>query len=139
LARKTTGFDIVRRMGLALPGVEEGTTWGAPCLRVNGRMFTCIPTHRSAEPDSLAVRIDFRERDELIAAEPETYYLKDHYVSYPCVLVRLSRIHPDALRDLLAASWQFVASKTTRRGRATQSRAASAARSGRRPGPLRST
>jgi hypothetical protein len=114
LARKTIGFDLVRKIGRALPDVEEGTSWGAPCLKVNGKMFTCIPTHKSAEPNSLAVRLDFADRDELIAAEPDTYYLKEHYVNYPCVLVRLSRVHPDALRDLLGASHRFVASR--RRG-----------------------
>jgi hypothetical protein len=36
-------------------------------------MFTCVPTHRSAEPDSLAIRLDFDQRDELIAADPATY------------------------------------------------------------------
>ncbi len=138
LARKTTAFDTVRKMGLALPGVEEGTSWGSPCLKVNGKMFACIAIHKSAEHNSLAVRIDFRERDELIAAEPETYYLKDHYRNYPCVLVRLSRIHPDALRDLLGASWRFV-SKTTPRARATKSRAVNAARSTRTPGRPRSS
>jgi hypothetical protein len=33
-------------------------------------------------------------------------------VNYPAVLVRLSRIHPDALRDLLGAAWRFVTAKT---------------------------
>jgi hypothetical protein len=95
-------------MGLELPGVEEGTSYGAPSLKVRGRMFACRPTHRSAEPNSLAVRVDFDQREELMAADPDTYYLKDHYVNYPCVLVRLSRVHQDALRDLLLMAWRFV-------------------------------
>ena len=49
-----------------------------------------------------------------MAADPDVYYLKDHYVNYPCVLVRLSRIHPDALRDLLGMAWRFVTAKTLR-------------------------
>jgi hypothetical protein len=47
----------------------------------------------------------------MIAAEPDVYYLKDHYVGYPCVLIRLSRIHPDALKDLLQSSWRFVSAR----------------------------
>jgi hypothetical protein len=82
-------------------------------------MFACVPSHRSAEPDSLAVRIDFDQRDELIAAEPDTYYLKEHYVGYPCVLVRLSRIRHDALKDLLLIAWRFV-STTSGKQRATR-------------------
>ena len=101
-------FDVVRKMGLELPGVEEGTAYGTAALKVHGKMFACLPTHRSAEPDSLAVRIDFDHRAQLIAADPDTYYVKDHYVNYPCVLVRLSRVHQDALRDLLLMAWRFV-------------------------------
>jgi hypothetical protein len=101
-------FDAVRRMGLALPGVEAGTAYGSPALKLRGSLLACVAINKSAEPGSLAVRVSVDQRDELIAEEPETYYLTDHYVNYPVVLVRLSRIHPDALRDLLAASWRFV-------------------------------
>lgn len=84
----------------------------SPALKVRGKLLTCLPIHRSAEPDSLAVCIDFEQRAELLAAAPDTYYLTDHYVNYPVVLVRLSRIHLDALRDLLGMAWHFVIAKT---------------------------
>jgi hypothetical protein len=93
--RKTTTFATVQRLALTLPGVEAATSWGAPAFKVGGKMFACAAIHRSAEPDTLVVRMDFDERDELIAADPETYYLKEHYVNYACVLVRLKRVHPD--------------------------------------------
>ena len=112
---KKITFDTVREMGLALPDVEESTMYGAPALKVGGDMFACVPSHKSAEPDSLVVRIDFDQRDEMLAADPKTYYLKDHYVGYPCILVRLNRVHPDALRDLLSAGRRFVLSRTKRR------------------------
>jgi hypothetical protein len=80
--------------------------------------------HRSAEPGSLAVRIGFEERAMLIATDPDIYYLTDHYVNYPVVLVRLSRIHPDALRDLLNAGWRFVTAKAGKRRRTVRSRRA---------------
>jgi hypothetical protein len=105
-------FDTVRRFALELPDVEESTAYGSPALKVRGKLLACIPVHRSAEPDSLAVRIDFDHRAELLAAAPDIYYLTDHYVNYAAVLVRLSRIHPDALRDLLGMAWRFVTAKT---------------------------
>ncbi len=105
-------FDAVRRTGLGLPDVEESTIHGSPSLKVRGRLLTCLPVHKSAEPDSLAVRIDFDQRAELMAADPDTYRLTDRYVNYPVVLVRLSRIHLDALRDLLGMAWRFVSAKT---------------------------
>jgi hypothetical protein len=124
---KSLTWDRIRAMGLALPGVEEGTTYGTPALKVRGQMFTCIPSHRSAEPDSLAVRIPFEQRDELL--EAATYYIKAHYENYAVVLVRLGKIHPDALRDLLTASHQFVASRARiRRPRTRTSRTPSADR-----------
>jgi len=117
MPRKKIGFDTVRRLGLALPNVEEGTVYGSPALKVGGKMFACIAIHSSAEPDSLAVRMEFDQRDELIAADPKTYYLTDHYLDYPCVLVRLARVHPDALPDLLRMGWQYISARNKRRAR----------------------
>ena len=76
-------------------------------------MFVCMATHKSAEPNTLVVRMDFAQRDALIEEAPETYYLKDHYVDYPCVLVRLSRIHPDALQDVVQSAYRLVSSSAT--------------------------
>lgn len=114
MIRTKISFDTVREMGLTLPDVEEGTVYGTPALKVRGKMFACIPSHRSAEPNSLAVRIDFGQRDELIAADPKTYYLKEHYVNYPVVLVRLTHVQHDALRDLLLMAWRFVSTRGKR-------------------------
>ena len=112
--KKAITFATVLEMGRALPDVEATTSWGAPALKVRGRMFACGATNKSAEPNTLVVRMDFEQRDALIAEDPETYYLKEHYVNYACVLVRLSRVHPDALRDLLLAGWRFMSRRPTR-------------------------
>jgi hypothetical protein len=69
--------------------------------------------HKSAEPGSLVVRLDFDRRTELIETAPDVYYLTDHYVNYPSVLVRLSRIQPDALQDLLGMAWSFVTKQSS--------------------------
>ncbi len=114
---KHVTFDTVRKFALELPGVEEGTAYGAPAFKVGGKLLACIPAHKSAEPGSLAVRIDFDNRAELIAAAPDTYYLEDHYKDSTSVLVRLSCIEPEALRDLLRGAWRFVTSKEAGRRR----------------------
>jgi hypothetical protein len=103
------------KLALSLPGAEKGTIHGTPAAKIGGQMFACKPTHKSAEPRSLAVRIDFAERDELIAADPETYYLKPHYENYPVVLVRLGQVHEDALRDLLIEAHRFVSARKRRK------------------------
>ena len=111
MANKKIDFDVVREMALALPDVEESTIYGAPSLKVRGKLLTCPAIHRSAEPNTLAVRINLYERAELMAARPSVYYVTDHYVNYPTVLVRLDQIDRRSLRDLLAMAWRFVSSK----------------------------
>ena len=98
-------------MALALPEVEEGTTYGSPAFKVRGNLLACVAIHKSAERDTLAVRIPFDLRAELIESDPNSYYLTDHYVNYPAVLVRLSRISVKGLRGLLQKSWRFVSAK----------------------------
>ena len=128
----TLGFDAVRASGAALPDVEVTTSWGSPALKVRGKMFVCMAAHKSAEPNTLVVRMDLAQRDALIDEDPSTYYLKDHYVGYPCVLVRLSRVHPDALRDLVLTAYRFVgATRSTRQTRRPAPRSAKGTRRGR--------
>ncbi len=76
-----------------------------------------LATHRSAEPGTLVVRCDLEGRASLLEDAPETYYLTEHYQPYPVVLVRLSRIDRDALRDLLSVSRRLTLPKTRRVGR----------------------
>ena len=108
-------FDRVRKIGLSFPGVEESTSFGQPALKIRGKVFACVASHRSAEPGSLVVRIDFGRREELLAEAPDVYYVTEHYVAYPGVLARLTRIQPDALRGLLAGALQFVTAETKKR------------------------
>lgn len=110
------GFDTVRRLTRDLEGVEESTAYGSPCLKANGHMFACIAINKEAEPNTLMIRVpSFEQRDDLIAEQPEVYYLKPHYEPYPCVLVRLGRVHPDALRDLLHGAWRDASARRRRK------------------------
>jgi hypothetical protein len=115
-------FEPIRKIGLTLPEVELGTAYGAPALKVRGQMFACMTTHSSSEPGSLAIRMPFADRDELLANDPDVYYLTPHYEPYPCIVVRLSRVHKDALKDLLWMGLRFVSAKTRRRPRASKPR-----------------
>jgi hypothetical protein len=110
----STGFEKVEAIARTLPGVEVTTAWGQPALKVRGKMFACVASHKSAEPNTLVVRMDFAQRDALVDEEPESYYLKEHYVGYPCVLVRLSRVLPTALRELLVGAYRYVAADTSK-------------------------
>ena len=111
-------FATVRTVGLALPDVESATRYdGSPVLKLGGCFMAGLATHRSAEPGTLVVRMDFEERERVIDDAPDTYYLTDYYRPHPVVLVRLSRIDRDALRDLLSTSWRLTSQKARTRGR----------------------
>jgi hypothetical protein len=104
LLKKKVTFDTVREIAAKIPGVDSDQ--GA--LRVDGKLMGCIPSHRSAEPNSLALRIDPEERAELLAAAPEVYYAPEHYLDYPMVLVRLAHVDAGILRDLLGMAHRYV-------------------------------
>jgi len=115
---KADAFDAVRRIGLGLPNVEAAVKYdGSPVLRIGGAFMAGLAIHRSAEPHTLVVRVDIEERDALLEDAPDTYYLTDHYRPYPVVLVRLSRVNDDALRDLLAVSRRLTLPKARRSSR----------------------
>ena len=112
---KRLTLDAVRAIGLKLPRTEEDVAWGTPVLRVDGRIFTGIAIHKSAEPNSLIVHVDAATRDEMIAEQPELYYTAAHYENYPCVLVRLSHVESDSLEDLLRMAHRHVSTHYPKR------------------------
>jgi hypothetical protein len=116
LADMPVTFKDVRRIALSLQNVEEGTSYGTPAFKVGGKLLARL----KEDGDSLVVGTTFEEREEMIAAEPETYYITDHYLKYRWVLVRLSRVHSDALRDLLGRAWRLA---SISKGRASGRRA----------------
>lgn len=104
---KAVTFDTVRQFASALPEVEEGTSYGTPAFKVKKKLFLRL----REDGDSLVVKIDFLKRDILINAEPETFYITDHYRDYPAILVRLSKVRPEVLRDLIEQAWRLEAPK----------------------------
>jgi hypothetical protein len=120
MPKPIANFDTIRKIGLALPGVEESVAWGTPVLKVHGKIFAGIAIHSSAEPGSLMVRMAPEDCDELISAAPDVYYVTDHYVPVNGVLVRLSRVNADVLRDLIGMSHKFVLASVARPSRSSK-------------------
>jgi hypothetical protein len=142
---KRSGFDAAIAIGRTLPDVEVTTTWGASALKVRGKMFACVAINKSAEPNSMVVRMDMAQRDLLLEEDPETYYVTDHYVGYPCVVVRLSRVSSAALEDLIRGAHRFISATvkparraSARRRNASAGQAAKPARRAPRAGRLTS-
>lgn len=89
---------------------------GTPVLKVAGVFMAGLATHGSAEPNTLVVRADFDERELFIEEAPDDY-LTDFYRRYRLVLVRLERVTPDALHELLSSSHRLSLPKTRLRQR----------------------
>ncbi len=103
-------FDAVRKIALALDNVEEATSYGTPAFKARGNLIARLRDDLGA----LVVRMSREERQELIAADPETYFITDHYLDYPWILVRLARVQPDAMRDLLRGACRAAAASKPR-------------------------
>jgi len=135
MAKSKSNFESVRALASDFPDLQESTMYGSPALKLGKRLVACVAIHRSAEPESLVVRTDFDQRAALIAEGPETFYVTDHYVRHPVVLVRLSRLERDQLRELLAAARQCVLRHTgCRPSHSERSAAAGSTRAARRDG-----
>ena len=103
----------VRRIALALPDAEEATTYGQPCFKVNGRPFV----NTGSVDGAIVTRAANVDRDLLIAARPDAYFVTPHYEGWEAVLVRLDAVDEDELAGRLEDSWEFVSSKKPARKR----------------------
>lgn len=102
--RKTQSstWETVREIALTLPGAVEGMSYGTPAFHIDKKLF--VRFHQSGE--SVVIMIHINEREALMKIDPETFYITDHYLNYPAMLVRLSTVRPDDLRKLITESWR---------------------------------
>ena len=101
-------FDDVRKAAHRLPGVEDSTSYGTPALKVRGKLFARL--HQSGE--CFVLRTTILDRQIMMQANPDVFFLTDHYVGYPWVLVRLSTTRKGDLPSLLEMAWKLVAPKS---------------------------
>jgi len=104
---KAVSYETARRFALALPGVEEGTCYGTPACRVGGHILMRL----KEDGDSLAILMSFEERSIRLEADPKVFYLTDHYLNYPMVLVRLPAVGAEVLREVVHQAWRRRAPK----------------------------
>jgi hypothetical protein len=108
-------WDDVRELALALPETEESTSWRQPAVRVRGTWFGGLSPH---EDGALVLRCDGDERQMMLAASPDVFWVTPHYEPSPSfVLVRLEAIDRDELRERLEDAWALAAPKRLLRER----------------------
>lgn len=97
--------DTVRQIALSMPNVTERPAYGTPAFYVKRKLFARL----LEDGDSVVVKIEYRDREIRTSADPEVFYITDHYQNYPMMIVRLSRVDDDDLRDLLTNAWEYAA------------------------------
>jgi hypothetical protein len=58
-------------VALALPDVIDSSTQRGMAFKARGKLLACKAINRSAEPETLMMRVGAAERDRLLAAMPE--------------------------------------------------------------------
>lgn len=115
-----TAADVVKdwaevvAAGLALPGVELGTSYCQPALRFrNGTLAgTTAP-----DPGSFVLHVALAEKDVLLDTDPATFWQTDHYRDWPAILVRYGTDARDRIALLLERAWWDRAMLRQRRDR----------------------
>ncbi|MFI1933571.1 MmcQ/YjbR family DNA-binding protein [Streptomyces sp. NPDC020330] len=97
----------VRSAALSLPATTEKLAWGQPTFRVAGKIFASLGDDETA----MGVKCPREDRAELIAAEPEKFFIREgHDDHYAWMRVRLSALEDAAeLATILADSWRQAA------------------------------
>jgi hypothetical protein len=101
-SKRGATWATVRALARKLPGVEERTCYGTPALYVKRKFLARL----KEDGETMAIKIDFADRDVLLELDPKAFYLTDHYRPWPAVLVRLKEVRKDMLARLVEDAWR---------------------------------
>lgn len=110
--------DEVRAMALSFPETEEASAYGHPAFKAFGKFLTRL---RDDNEVLVLVGVTFDEREILMEAEPETFFVTPHYQNYPSVLARLASVDPGSVRNILERRWRAAAPKKWLKAHESQS------------------
>lgn len=97
-----------RKIALSFPGGNEKPSYGKPAVFIEKKFFT---RWRDEENSIVLIVGGIDERDMLLEADPTTFFINEHYRSYPSVLARASALDTKTLRGMLERHWQKIAPK----------------------------
>ncbi len=110
-SKRSTPFTWPKLKALALslnlPNVVETTSWGQPTLKAHGKLWAWWSPHE----DAPVFKVSKEEREILLAAEPERYFITPHYQNHALVLVRPDKLDADWAKDKLLQAWRDMAPK----------------------------
>jgi hypothetical protein len=102
-------YQSLCKLASKYPGVEFSTSYGTPSIKVKGRILGRLRTEAEG---AFAIRCDFLDRQILLQAHPQAFFVTDHYLNYPMVLVRLDKVERTELADLVERAWRMLATPT---------------------------
>jgi hypothetical protein len=100
------GHERFLRIALAMPAAETSTSYGTPAVKVRGKLMS---RWRTEAEGALAIRCDFLDRQILLLAQPEIFFLTDHYRDYPMILMRLEKASRTTMAEAVERAWRLVA------------------------------
>ena len=100
-------WDDLRALALALPGAEDGTSYGTPALKVRGKLLARL----KEDGESVVLFMGTDEKEMLLEAEPAVFHQTAHYERWPAVLARLAPAAPDQLFAIVERTWRAHAGK----------------------------
>jgi hypothetical protein len=76
-------LEFIRKTLLVLPGVTEKLCFDTPAFYVNKKYFARL------KEDGETLVLQTQQRDKWIAANPDAFFITDHYFNYDYMLVNL--------------------------------------------------
>jgi hypothetical protein len=101
--------SALRELALSLPGATERETWGHPTFRVADKIFASM--FEGDDGAVATVKASPEEQAVLLASDPATFGVASHVGRYGWTTVRLGRVDPDEMRELVVDAWRRTAPK----------------------------
>lgn len=94
-------------LSLEMPEVIKTKSWGNPCLKAHGKLWAWW----SPTEDAPVFKMPREEREFLIEADPETFFVTDHYRPHNLILARPEKLDPEWAKAHLVRTWREMAPK----------------------------
>jgi hypothetical protein len=111
-------YRQVERFTTQLPETVAAMSYGTPSLKVNRKFLARLRTEMADEVDPdgapygevLVLKLaDLGEKAALLSGDAGAFFTLPHYDGHASVLVRLDRVDPDELSELILESWHTLA------------------------------